>query len=186
MLNPQNFLAFKKELEDKEKYLEVLKEEEIDSKIEVAVKEMQQEFLTCYQTKIKKVQTKQEVMKLIYEFRYYNLLPVKREEQIYQMQDIEPQRKEVEMLLLDKAHELKLIDSFSKEKEIDYSILKNLFRVRIINLENLFIKVNKEKESNTLQLFDGEALEEKIPIGKLDDKKEMLFKMNKKIKLFNL
>lgn len=185
LLNPQNFLAFKKELEDKEKYLKVLNQENLDAKIEELVQEFQEKFLKCYQAKIKKAETKQEVMKLIYEFRYYNLLPTKEGEPIYEKQEIEEQRKEVERLLLDKAHELKLIDIFSKEKEIDYAILKNLFRVRVINLENLSIKVTKEKENNSIQLFDGEAFEEKMPIERLDDKKEMRFKVNKKIKVFN-
>ena len=185
LLNPQNFLAFKKELEDKEKYLKVLNTEDLDAKIEELVQEFQEKFLKCYQAKIKKAETKQEVMKLIYEFRYYNLLPTKEGEPIHEKQEIEEQRKEVERLLLDKAHELKLIDIFSKEKEIDYAILKNLFRVRVINLENLSIKVTKEKETNSIQLFDGEAFEEKMPIERLDDKKEMRFKVNKKIKVFN-
>lgn len=185
LLNPQNFLAFKKELEDKEKYLKVLNQEDLDAKIEELVQKFQEKFLKCYQDKIKKAETKQEVMKLIYEFRYYNLLPTKEGEPIYEKQEIGEQRNEVERLLLDKAHELKLIDIFSKEKEIDYAILKNLFRVRVINLENLSIKVTKEKETNSIQLFDGEAFEEKMPIERLDDKKEMRFKVNKKIKVFN-
>ncbi len=186
LLNPQNFLAFKKDLENKEKYLKLLSTEDIDATIKELVQEFQEKFLNCYQAKIEKAETKQEVMKLIYEIRYYNLLPVSDNEQIYQMQEIEEQREKVERQLLAKAQEVKLIDMFSKEKEIDYAILKNLFRVRVINLENLFIKVTKEKEANSVQLFDGEAFEEKIPIEKLDDKKETLFKINKKIKIVNL
>lgn len=186
MLNPQNFLVFKKELEAKESYLKLLNVEEIDDKIETSTKEFQKKFLQCYQTKIKKVESKQELMKLIYEFRYYNLLPAKKGEQIYQIQELEPQRKEIEILLLDKTQELKLISILSKDKEVDYMILRNIFHIRVINLENLAIKVVKEKEINSIQLFDGETFEEKIPIEKLDEKKEMSFKKNRKIKIFNL
>ena len=180
LLNPQNFLAFKKELEKKEKYLKLLNTEDLDAKIEEAIEDFQEKFLKGYSIQIKRAETKQEVMKLIYEFRYYNLLPTREKVPIYLLQKLEEQRKEVEMLLLTKAHEVKLIDSFSKEEEIDYAILKNLFRIRVINLENLSIKVTKEKETNSIQLFDGEAFEEKMPMEKLDDKKEMLVKINKK------
>ncbi len=186
LLNPQNFLAFKKELEKKEKYLKLLNTEDLDAKIEEAIEDFQEKFLKGYSIQIKRAETKQEVMKLIYEFRYYNLLPTREKVPIYLLQKLEEQRKEVEMLLLTKAHEVKLIDSFSKEEEIDYAILKNLFRIRVINLENLSIKVTKEKETNSIQLFDGEAFEEKMPMEKLDDKKEMLVKINKKIRIFNL
>ena len=82
---------------------------------------------------------------------------------------------------------MKLIDICAKEKEIDYEILKNIFSIRVIHLEDLYIKVMKEKESYYIQLFDEEVFEENIPMGALEnkDKKEIVFKLNKKIKIFN-
>ena len=91
------------------------------------------------------------------------------------------------MQLLEKAHTLKVIDSFSQEKEIDYKILKNIFDVRIINLEDLYIKIEKEKDKYYIQLFDENVFEEKTElenIGKMN-KKDLSIKMNKKIKIFN-
>ena len=82
---------------------------------------------------------------------------------------------------------MKLIDICAKEKEIDYEILKNIFSIRVIHLEDLYIKVMKEKESYYIQLFDEEVFEENIPMQALEnkDKKEIVFKLNKKIKIFN-
>lgn len=80
-----------------------------------------------------------------------------------------------------------MIDSFSKQEEIDYQILRNIFNVRVINLENLYIKILKEKNNYYIQLFDEEVFEEKIRMESLDDidKKDWLVKWNKKIKIFN-
>ena len=79
------------------------------------------------------------------------------------------------------------MDSFSKEKEIEYKILKNIFSVRVINLEDLYLKVTKEKDTYFVQLFDENVFEEKIPIKDIKElnKKDIAFKLNKKIKIFN-
>lgn len=187
LLNPQKFIDYKEELETKEIYLKLLDTKELDKEITNNILALQKVFLLCYQTKINKINTKPELMKLIYEFRYYDLLPFNREKSIREMKEIENQVKEVEMLLLEKAHQLKLIDVFAKEKEIDYQILKNIFCVRVINLEDLYIKFMKEKDGYYIQLFDENVFEEKIKIENIGElsKKDLLFKMNKKVKIFN-
>lgn len=186
-LNPQKFVILKKELEQKEYYLKLLDLEDIENEITNTILTLQKIFLLCYQSKIKQVDTKQELLKLIYEFRYYCLLPFNTRGVIHQIEEIKMPIQQVERLLIKKAHELKMIDSFSKEEETDYQILKNIFNLRVINLENLYIKILKEKNNYYIQLFDEEVFEEKIRMESLDeiDKKEWLVKLNKKIKIFN-
>lgn len=187
LLNPQKFVAFKKELQMKETYLKLLDVTDLDKQITKSMIDLQKIFLLCYQTKIKKANMKQDVMKLIYEFRYYCLLPFNDRKAIYQIEELKLQREQVEWLLLEKAQELKLIDNFSKQRELDYQILKNIFHIRVINLEDLYIKVMKEKDSYYVQLFDEDVFEEKIEIKNkvAIDKKDVLFKLNKKVKIFN-
>ncbi|MCI8383509.1 MAG: hypothetical protein HFJ33_01295 [Clostridia bacterium] len=187
LLNPQKFVAFKKELEIKEKYLKFLEIQNLDEEIEKSVLCLQKVFLACYQRKIEKIVTKQDMMKMIYEFRYYCLLPFCQEKSMSQVEEIEQQIQEVEMRLIKKAQEFKLMNVFSNETEIDYQILKSIFRIRVINLENLYIKVIKEKENYFVQIFDEDIFEEKIEmeIRGNENKKELLFKLNKKIKIFN-
>lgn len=186
LLNPQKFVNYKKELKDKEKYLKLLDIVEIEKEIDNNILKLQKIFLLCYQTKIKKVDTKLQLMKLIYEFRYYCMIPYNHKKSIGEIEEIEDQIKKIEMLLLNKAHELKLIDNFSNESEIDYQILKNIFYVRVINLEDLYIKLIKENDRYYVQLFDENVFEEKIEIegiGNLN-KKDLTFKMNRKVKIF--
>lgn len=59
--------------------------------------------------------------------------------------------------------------------------------MRVINLENLYIKIIKEEENYYVQLFDENVFEEKVPIEIIGllDKKDFAFKLNKKIKIFN-
>lgn len=188
LLNPQKFVAYKKELEKKEVYLKLLETKDLGKEINHKILELQKIFLSCYQTKIKKVENKQNLMKIIYEFRYYCLIPVDEKKAIGKVKEIEVQIKQVEKLLLQKAHELKLIDIFSKQEEIDYQMLKHIFHIRVIPLEDLYIKVIKEKDNLYAQLFDENVFEEKIQIQNVGtiNKKDLAFRMNKKVKIFKL
>ncbi len=187
LLNPQKFVDYKQELETKEFYLKLLDMKGLEKEVANSILELQDVFLLCYQTKIKEIDTKLELMKLIYEFRYYCLLPFNEEKSMREIKAMENQMQEVENLLLEKTHQLKLIDIFSKEKEMDYQILRNIFCVRVINLEDLHIKFMKEKDGYYIQLFDENVFEEKIKIENIGElnKKDFLFKMNKKVRIFN-
>ena len=116
LLNPQKFIDYKKELEEKEKYLQLLETENIELELEKTVIELQKVFLSCYQEKIIKVENKQEMMKLLYEFRYYNLLPIPGEMEIGQKKELEKQIKRVEMLLIRKSTRMEMDGFFFKRK----------------------------------------------------------------------
>ncbi len=187
LLNPQSFIKYKEKLEAKEKYLKLLEEKDLDQEIKKSILTLQKIFLVCYQVKIKKIQTKQELIELIYEFRYYYLLPFDEQKIIGQNEEIAEAIQKVEKQLIEKAQEWKIIDNFSKNKELNHKIIRNIFQVRVINLEDLYIKFMKEKEHYYVQLFDENIFEEKIEIKGIEEinKKDLCFKMNKKVKIFN-
>ena len=187
LLNPQKFVEYKEKLEEKEKYLKLIDIENIEDEIENQLQKFQEIFLECYKNKIRKVETKQEIIKLIYEFRYYCLLPFNQEINISQVKNIEEGIKTIEKELLNKAHETKVIDIFSKDEEIDYQILKVIFGVRVISLEDLYIRIIKEKDKYYMQLFDENVFEEKIEVENMGNlnKNDLEIKINKKVKIFN-
>ena len=184
LLNPQNYVKYKNKLETKEKYLKLINEEEIDKEIKKYILDLQKIFLSCYRIKIKNTNNKQELIKLIYEFRYYCLIPITEEKLVSEIKEISSSIKEVQMLLLKKAHEFKAIDTFGKDEETDYQILKNIFYIRVINLEEIYIKITKEKEKYYIQLFDENVFEENEELKNIN-KDDLLLKVNKKARLFN-
>ncbi len=174
-------------LEEKEKYLKLLEIKDYDKAIEKLLIDMQRTFLQCYLKKLEKIQTKQEITQAIYEYRYYCMLPFDINHTIWQMKPIEKEVEKVAKTLIKKAHELKVINSLAKDEELDYMLLKNIFTTRIINLEEVNIKLNKEKDKYFLQLFDDNAVEEKVEINTQGaiDKKVLEIKLNRKTKVFN-
>ena len=147
---------------------------------------LQKSFLKCFILKIEQAQTKQEILKLLYDFRYYCLLPYQVDRNMIEEKSLEKIIQEVGMILFQKAQNNKVMEPILKNKEVEYSILKNVFTIRIISLENLNIKISKEKDKFFLQLFDEDIFEEKLELPQLVDlnKKELQIRLNKKIKLF--
>ena len=187
LLNPKKFVSYKKEMEQKYEYLKLVDVEELEKEIENTLVKLQKTFLKCYQLKIEKMVEKTEIVDGIYEYRYYCLLPFTFEMRVEQVKQIKKELQETRRILLDKAQQLKVIVVTSKNKEIDDEILKNIFAIRMITLEDMYIKLIKEKDKVYIQLFDEEIFEEKIELKDFGNmnKKDLEIKFNKKIKVFN-
>ena len=186
-LNPHNFVKYKQELEQKYEYLKIIDEEEkVEKEIETSLIKIQKIFLKCLQKDVQNATTKQQILKIIYQYRYYILLPFNTEKRIV---DIEKLRKDIEetsKVIINKAQEIKILTKIAQDKELEYKILKNIFTSRIIKLENAELKLIKEKDKIYLQLFDEKLFENKIEIGNKDEiqPKEFKIKVNKRIKVF--
>lgn len=177
LLNPQNFVKYKKELEEKDKYLKVLDSGDKDKLINELKIKLQKLFLNMLEINIKKAETKQEIEKIIYDFRYYSLLQYDYERKIKNVKELNTDIDKIAKKIIDKAIENKVIESLSSDNDTNYQILKNIFHVRIIKLEDSYLKITKEKDKYYLQIFDENIFEEKIEIQK---PKELEIKLNKK------
>ena len=177
LLNPQNFVKYKKELEEKDKYLKVLDSGDKDKLINELKIKLQKLFLNMLEINIKKAETKQEIEKIIYDFRYYSILQYDYERKIKNVKELNTDIDKIAKKIIDKAIENKVIESLSSDNDTNYQILKNIFHVRIIRLEDSYLKITKEKDKYYLQIFDENIFEEKIEIQK---PKELEIKLNKK------
>lgn len=181
LINPQNFIKYKKEIEEKYKYLKILNTENIEEELDKFKIQMQKIFLDCIMINISKAESKQEIEKIIYDFRYYLLLSYNHERTVQEVEKLQKQIGDVSTLLIDKAIELKAIQKISNDREINYEILKNIFSVRIIKLEDAYLKITKEKNKYFIKIFDENIFEEKIEISK---PKDLEIKLNKKIPIW--
>ena len=187
LLNPKKFVSYKKDMEEKYELLKLVEIKELEKEIENMLAKLQKIFLRCYKRKIANSSEKSDIINRLYEFRYYSVLPFNEEINTSEVKSIQKELTETRRLLLDKAQELKVITVTSKNKEIDDEILKNIFIIRMITLEDVYIKLIKEKEKVYLQLFDEEMFEEKVELKDFGaiNKKDLEIKVNKKIKVFN-
>lgn len=186
LMNPQKFVEYKRELENKQETLKILDTFDIEKDIEELKLQMQKIFLKCFKHKMQTTETKNDMLKLIYEFRYYTLLPYNYDKSIREVEELKKIIEDIERVLLKKAHDMKIIEKFSKQEDVDYELLKCIFSTRSINLEEIYVKLTKEKEEYFIQIFDGESFEDKIEIKEPEkiNKRDLYIRLNKKVKAF--
>lgn len=170
-LNPTNYLEEKSKLIMKKQNLQdaQLSQQEME---ELMI-EFVENFLKCFKILVKKTTDEEEIVRLIYKFRYFMLLPFDLENSIKDIKVLEKSIIDTEKKLVQKAVQKKVIT------DLPFDIMRHLFETRIIILEDLYYKITKKAEKNYVQLFDENVSEEKFEII-LDEKT----KINKKIKIF--
>ena len=186
LLKPRKYVEYKKKLEEKERYLKLLDLEDISLNIKKMKLKLQKIFLKCFEEKIEKCDSKSKLMDLIYEFRYYMFIPYDYEKSIYETRELQKEIIATGKKLLEKSHKLKVIERFSKQEDIDYTLLKYIFQTRSINIEEVEIKLIREKDKYFIQVFDGNGTGEKIEMKNPENvnKKELAIRFNKKVKAF--
>ena len=216
LMNPQKFIEYENELLEKKEILAVLEENNDDNtenedenkenenknidqnienenkntedkKIDENIIKLQKTFLECFNEKIKRAEAKNEIIDLIYEMRYYCFIPFSEDQNMIEVRQLKKQIEKNIKTLIEKAITFKIINNFSQQPELNYEILKNIFQIRIIKLEEIYIKITKEKENIYIQLFDENIFEEKVKIGTKETikSKDLEIKFNKAVKLFN-
>ena len=171
LLNPMNYIKEKEVKQDKKQLLEIIN---IDKEEKEALKiDFIKEFLKCINTKIKNINSQDEIVKQIYKFRYFMCLPFNSEKDIKDVKKLAKDITETEKELINKAIEKKVIS------DIPFEVMKHVFETRIIILEQLYYKITKKSDKYYVQIFDENITEEKFEIKQTEN-----VKTNKKIKIF--
>ena len=145
----------------------------------------QKYFLEYMEKKIEKIEIREEIISVLYELRYYqNLL---FSEGIL-LKDYEPLKFEVNKVLksiITKACKMGIIKIISMNIETNFEILKYVLDNRIINLEDIKIYVNLENEKISIKVYDKEVFDKQINIKFSGNKKDIIIRKKRLIKLFN-
>lgn len=184
-MNPQHFVHREQELQEKETYLSLLEVEEIETAIEQELIRFEQLWITALTKRVEQIQEKAEMVSILYQFRYFRMIPFSLTEQVQDKQELQEDIAKLTTLILRKAHELKVMIQMSPNETVNKQILQRMFYLRTISLENLSVKLTKEKEGIFVQFLEEDRIEEKFKIGTKEEfsDKELKLKWNKKIKI---
>jgi len=173
-MQPKEFVIIKKELEEKLEYYKDIKiEDKSKENIERLQKSLEKTFLKCFKIKIEKAQESKKIENLIYELRYYKLIsPI-----------VIKQIEELESELIKKACEQKVLTKFSENKKLNFQILKEIFNIKIIDLDTISYMLKYSKGILIVKIYDGDIEDTSFEI-KITEKVELLSKLNKKIKIW--
>lgn len=174
---PKAYIKEKEELKEKLKILEVLNN---TKNVYKYILELQKGFIKGIQEKIKKVQTRTEVMSIIYKFRYYKFLPYK-DKQIKDVEELQDDISRTEKMLYNVACKMNVINQISVNEKVNYEVIKNILDTNIIELENIELLFTAENYQITLKVFDEENIEKVSHYNTIEG---LVARMNKKIRLF--
>ncbi len=175
MLYVKQYMAVKAKIMKENDLLKTIEETE---KKEEYILKIQKYFIKGITSKILLEENKKQIIDLMYILRYYEFLPYFGEKYINDIEELKQIINKTEDILINKLMEFKIVNKLSGDKEFDKSIIKRIFRIRMINLENINIEfVN----NNEVIFYDVETIEKKFEI----ENEGIKLKYNKKIKLFD-
>lgn len=135
-------------------------------------------FLDKLNIKIKRIESKKEIIDLIYVIRYYRFIPFNEELRIKDVEKLNQILLKIEKELIKKAIEHKVIYAIAEIRDINDEIIMKIFNSKIIDLDNIVIETEVKEDRIVIRYYDTTILETSIEI--LNDKK---LKIKKKEKL---
>ncbi|MBP3255954.1 MAG: hypothetical protein J6M60_05650 [Clostridia bacterium] len=183
MMEPKSFVKNKGELQRRKDFFDSLNiKEDERTKESKYIEGLEISFLKCFLEIVKKTENKFEIEKLLYEIRYFEHIPYNTGN-LGKMKKIQSQIKEIEQLIISKACKIKILSEFTDDKELNYSILRNLFDSKIANLSNTIYVLKYQKDSLKIKIYDSNVEENDVEI-QIKEKTILKVKLNKKIKVF--
>ena len=167
-------------------YFESIKEDSHRINLSSRIIKLQKQFLQCYDNQIDKLTLKKDVILLIKKMRYYSNILLKKDKMVAKQDQVNKAYESVTNKIISKAIELKLIDTSFKTQTLNYEISKFVFETKIIQIENIVLKIvfieNNQVEIN---YYDSKTMECKR-VFQIPLEEEIINKKDKKIKLFKL
>lgn len=187
-LDPKQYIEDKNRIQDDYKLLKDINfEENADNKkiLFKELKNLQKIFIEkIIPKKIEKLDTKEELINLLYQIRYYNFIPYDKEKAVYEEIELRKLSENVAEILLNKFYNLKIINTISTNKVNDINIIKQILFTKIINLEEIYIEIIKEEKTYKIYIYDDKDTLEVIQEIELEFNKKDRIKLKKQIKLF--
>ena len=133
---------------------------------------------------IENTMEKDEIIDIMYELRYYNFLPYTKDLLIREVEELKENLNLAKEKIIKKLYNSKIINTISTNEKNDIEIVKNIFNLKIISLEDIYIELKKKDNEYIIKFYDEkETLEKEIKINLEFNKKDKI-KLNRKIKLF--
>lgn len=169
--------------EDKQK-IEEKYEFKKDTKLNILTK-MQLEFTKYLYELANQAQDSEDMIRIIYELRYYRELYITADLKIKDIERIEKNLNEIYKLIITKACKNDDLKIINLDINVNYKIIKQILDTKIIDLDEIKIKLKFDSSKLIVNVYEKDILEKEILIEDEIKKNDIVMKLNKKYKLFN-
>ena len=184
LVNPMKLMERTQCLQRKLEYRKLIDIKNIKDEIFINIVLLQQAVIKCINTKIKKCNSKQSLIKIMYELRYFCLLPVYNGKNIDEMNELKKLLNKTKQEFAKKTNELKITNQVFESERLNIAIFSHIFSSSIISIEDLSLKITKVKDQWHIQFFDEGTIDKKYKIGLNLNSEDIKIKLNKIVKLF--
>lgn len=154
-----------------------------DDIIEELLIDLQKKVISCFYKKIEVYDLKKELLSLIYEIRYYNLLPLGNK----RIKDYKELKNEIEKMQIEFVNKLKknrVVDIYSSYAKVNYYTIKYIFEARMVNINKISFKYKIANKGIDIEYYDEESIEQKSHIALTKEEMQGFTKKeNRKIKI---
>lgn len=176
---PVNYLKYKAKLEE---YDSIYKNKQT---IDKDIVELQKNFLKILEQKIINATTNEEIIDSIYSLRYFKNVNINKE---YQIRDIEVLDKYIDKILkiaITRACKSGIIKIVCLDINTNYEIIRYAIDSKIIELEEIKLCLDFDKDILKVQVYDKEIYEKQAEFKFSGNKSDIEVKLKKNVKLFN-
>ena len=176
---PVNYLKYKARLED---YDEIYKNKE---SLDKDIIELEKCFLKLMEQKVINATTNYDIINNIYILRYLKNINLNKD---YQIRDIPSLNKGIDKVLrlaITRACKSGIIKIISMDININYQIIKFAIDSGIIDLDDVKLYLEIDKNELTIKVFDKEVFDKETTIRFNGNIKDFDIKLKKQVKLFN-
>lgn len=189
LMNPKNYRRQRENLQAEYKYVCLVETQNLDEQIYKQIILLQKEVLKCIKIKAVNSNEKADLLKVIYEMRYFNMIHVNEKKNISQISVLSKINTITKNEILNKALQLKLINGIFKNEDMNIEYLKNIFSLKIISLEDIHFKIIKEDDDYYVQFYDEDVIDEKFKLNLKEEgikNENNIFRSNKNSNRFKL
>ena len=184
LMNPKQYKTIYNNLQKEYKYYKLANTEDYSKKLSYLIIKLQKLVTKCLIIKTRNIDEKSEIVKMLHEVRYYNLLPLKENKNLDDTKQLEDLLNLLKKEILSKARNDKVIIEIFRHSESDLNLLKEIFSWNIISLEDIYIKIAKESDHYYIYFYEEDMMEKKLVLDFGFEKKDLRIKFGKKYKLF--
>ena len=180
-MSPKAFLSKRENINKQMEILKVVNKNQKESVYKLII-DLQKYIIKCFYKNVQNSNNKQEIIELIYKYRYYCYIPISTKNNINEEEKLQKYIEKLGVEIIKKAIEIKAIPQITEDVELNYQITRKILLSKIISLEDINIKIIQNKENTILKVYDEEIEDAEMTIKK----EKLKVKINKKIKFVNL
>lgn len=182
IVKPKNYLIYKEQLDQQYDIIKDLEEADLEEEI---VK-LQKAFLSCMTQKLQNVHTRDDIIDMIYEIRYYRKIYMYHEKMVKDYKNIENRIEKLLKEIITISCKFGIINIFCMDINYNYELVSLFLDTDIIELEEikLLLKLNYSKNKLKVIVYDKDIVEKEVELKFDLSEKDLKVKLNRPVRIF--